>query len=94
MQQTDHGLLLRRAAVIGDGAVLDEQARKVRQLRPAKETNRYQNAWRRYTAAGQLTMVAQMSLESALKVEFPTLLATNAEKFYQMLLERAGVPLS
>ncbi|PKE27582.1 Replication protein [Rahnella sp. AA] len=76
------------------GAVLDEQTRKVRQLRPGKEATRYQNAWRRYAAGGQLTMVAQMSLENALKAEFPTLLATNAEKFYQLLLERAGVPLS
>ena len=76
------------------GAVLDEQARKVRQLRPKNSTATHENAWRRFTASGLLTTVAQMSLESALKAEFPTLLATDAETFYQRLLERAGVPLS
>lgn len=76
------------------GAVLDEQARKVRQLRPEKVATRYQNAWRRFIASGQLTMAGQMSVENALKNEFPTLLATDSEKFYQLLLERAGVPLS
>lgn len=76
------------------GAVLDEQARKVRQLRPKNTASTHKNAWWRLVASGSLTMAAQMALESALKTEFPALLATDAEKFYQLLLERAGVPLA
>jgi hypothetical protein len=76
------------------GAVLDEQARKVRQFRSEKESTRYQNAWRRYIAGGHLTMAGQLSVENAVKKQFPTLLSTDSEKFYQLLLERAGVPLS
>lgn len=67
---------------------------KVKRIRPDNvRANRHRDAWRRYTAGGQLTMVTQMQLEGALKTEFPMLLTTDSEKFYRMLLERAGVPL-
>ncbi len=70
---------------------LDRQADK---LSPRKGSDRYQNAWRRYTAGGELTMVMQMKLEQDLRAEFPQLQVTDAEKYYRLLLERAGVPLS
>lgn len=75
---------------------LNDHIPKVKRIRPdtVRANNRYRDAWRRYTSGGQLTMVTQMQLESALKTEFPTLLTTDSEKFYRLLLERAGVPLS
>lgn len=73
---------------------LEGHAGKLRQLRPRNGTDRFQNAWRRYTAGGQLTMVMQMTLEKDVKAEFPQLQVTDAEKYYRLLLERAGVPLS
>jgi hypothetical protein len=39
-------------------------------------------------------MATQMQIEGAIKTEFPTLMTTDSEKYYRMLLERAGVPLS
>ncbi|MEQ9927980.1 Replication protein [Pectobacterium parvum] len=75
-------------------AALDSYADKVRQLHPRKDGNRYQNAWRRYTASGELTMVTQMSLEREIRAAHPLLQTTDSEKFYRLLLERAGVPLS
>ncbi|MEA9392713.1 Replication protein [Acerihabitans sp. TG2] len=75
-------------------AVLDEQARKLRQLRPSTKSARYETAWRRYVASGQLTTARQMMLETALKAEFSQLQLTDTEKFYRLLLERAGVPLT
>jgi hypothetical protein len=77
------------------GAILDEQARKVRQLRDnGGKLNRHRNAWWRWVASGQCTQVLQMQIESAVKAEHPTLLASDAETFYRLLLERAGVPRS
>ena len=77
------------------GAILDEQARKVRQLRGnGGKENRHRNAWWNWVASGQCTHVLQMQLEGAVKAEHPTLLASDAETFYRLLLERAGVPLS
>lgn len=65
------------------GAILDEQARKVRQLRSnGNKMNQHRNAWWRWVASGQCTHVLQMQIESAVKAEHPT------------LLERTGVPLS
>lgn len=75
------------------GALLDEQARKVRQLRPATTSARYENAWRRYVAGGSLTMAMQMRLEGGLKSEQPSLYLSDKEAYYRTLLERAGVPL-
>lgn len=76
------------------GALLDEQARKVRQLRPATSPARYENAWRRYVVGGHLTMAMQMKLEGGLKAEQPSLYLNDKEAYYRLLLERAGVPLA
>jgi len=68
---------------------------KVKRIRPDNaRAARYRNAWWRWVASAQCTVVTQMQLEGSLKSEFPTLLATDSEKYYRMLLERAGVPLS
>lgn len=76
------------------GALLDEQARKVRQLRPETSSARYENAWRRYVAGGHLTMAMKMQLENGLKADQPSLYISDKEAYYRLLLERAGVPLS
>lgn len=73
---------------------LDGHADKLTHLRPRTGSDRYQNAWRRYTAGGELTMVMQMKLERDVRAEFPQLQVTDAEKYFRLLLERAGVPLS
>nr|WP_244989465.1 Replication protein [Erwinia rhapontici] len=73
---------------------LDGHASKLRQMRPSNGTERYQSAWRRHAASGALTMAMQMSLEKGVKDEFPQLNVTDTEKYYRLLLERAGVPLS
>lgn len=65
----------------------------LRQLRPRNGTDRYQSAWRRYAASGALTMAMQMTLEKGVKTEFPQLNVTDTEKYYRLLLERAGVTL-
>ena len=76
------------------GAVLDEQARKVRQLHTDNApVHRYRNAWWRWAASGQCTKVLQMRLESEVRVEHPSLMPDD-EKFYKLLLKRASVPLS
>ncbi|KAB8312641.1 Replication protein [Erwinia endophytica] len=75
------------------GAVLDEQARKLRQLRPARSERRYESAWRRYTASGQITRIAQMKSENDLKALYPLLHSTDPEKYYRLLLESAGITL-
>jgi len=72
---------------------LDGHAGTLRQLRPRNGTDRYQSAWRRHTASGALTMAMQMTLEKGVKAEFPQLNVTDAEKYYRLLLERAGVTL-
>lgn len=83
-----------RAQVEEDvGAVLDEQARKLRQLNPRKKTNRYESTWRRFIAGGQCTMAMQMTFEKALKAQHPLLHSTDPETYYRLLLERAGVTL-
>ncbi len=74
-------------------AALDGHAQKLRQLRPESTNGRWRTAWLRYAAAGQLTPVMQMKLERNLKDEFPQLHVSDAEKYYRLLLERAGVPL-
>lgn len=73
---------------------LDGHASKLQQMRPRNGTERYQSAWRRYTASGALTMAMQMTLEKGVKDEFPQLNVTDTEKYYRLLLKRAGVPLS
>nr|WP_199771361.1 Replication protein [Erwinia persicina] len=73
---------------------LDGHASKLQQMRPRNGTERYQSAWRRYTASGAVTMATQMMLEKGVKDEFPQLNVTDTEKYYRLLLERAGVPLS
>lgn len=75
------------------GAILDEQARKLRHLRQEKENRRYENAWRRFVASGQCTMAMQMTLERDLQAAFPQLRTTDPEQYYHQLLERAGVPI-
>lgn len=72
---------------------LDGHASKLQQMRPRIGTERYQSAWRRYAASGALTMAMQMTLEKGVKTEFPQLNLTDAEKYYRLLLERAGVTL-
>ncbi|AXU97998.1 Replication protein (plasmid) [Erwinia persicina] len=72
---------------------LDGHASKLQQMRPRIGTERYQSAWRRYAASGALTMAMQMTLEKGVKTEFPQLNVTDAEKYYRLLLERAGVTL-
>ncbi|KMV67166.1 Replication protein, partial [bacteria symbiont BFo1 of Frankliniella occidentalis] len=72
---------------------LDGHAANLRQLRPAKDSDRYRNAWRRHAASGALTMAMQMALEKSVKEAFPQLDVTDAEKYYRLLLERAGVTL-
>ncbi|KMV67214.1 Replication protein, partial [bacteria symbiont BFo1 of Frankliniella occidentalis] len=72
---------------------LDGHATNLRQLRPAKGSDRYRNAWRRYAAGGELTMAVQMKLEQSVRAEYPQLNVTDAEKYYRLLLERAGVTL-
>lgn len=54
---------------------------------------RYQQAWWRWTASDACTPVMRLKMESALKTEFPHLQTTDAEQYYRLLLERAGVPL-
>ncbi len=77
------------------GEILEEQARKVRQLRDnGSKMNHHRNAWWRWVASGQCTKVQQMQIEGAVNAEHPALLASDAETYYRLLLERAGVPLS
>lgn len=54
---------------------------------------RYQQAWWRWTVSDACTPVMRLKMESALKMEFPHLKTTDAEQYYRLLLERAGVPL-
>ncbi|WP_336804097.1 Replication protein [Erwinia aphidicola] len=72
---------------------LGGHAANLRQLRPARGSDRYRNAWRRYAAGGGLTMAVQMKLGQSVRAEYPQLNVTDAEKYYRLLLERAGVPL-
>lgn len=74
-------------------AVLDGHAQKLRQLRPQSGSARYRSAWQRWVSGGGCTYAVQLQMESKLKAEFPQLLLTDAEKYYRLLLERAGVPL-
>ncbi len=55
---------------------------------------RYQHAWWRWTASNACTPVMRLKMENSLKTEFPDLQITDAEQYYRLLLERAGVPLS
>ncbi|KFW97764.1 hypothetical protein [Pectobacterium carotovorum] len=64
-----------------------------RQSHQSNGSDRYQNAWRRYAASGELTMAMQMTLEKGVKADFPLLNVTDAEKYYRLLLERAGITL-
>jgi hypothetical protein len=68
---------------------------KLKRIRPDNaRSNRYRNAWWRWVGSAQCTMATQMQIEGAIKTEFPTLMTNDSEKYYRMLLERAGVPLS
>lgn len=63
-------------------------------IKKTKTTSaRYQNAWRRYASAGQLTPIMQMKIEQEIKAEYPNVHIGDSEKYYRLLLERAGVPL-
>jgi hypothetical protein len=75
-------------------AALSLHSQKVRQLPQRDTTGRHESAWRRYVAGGLCTTALQMSLEKSLKTEFPQLHISDTEKYYRLLLERAGVPLS
>ncbi|PIJ50048.1 Replication protein [Erwinia sp. OLTSP20] len=75
------------------GAVLDEQARKLRQLRAGKSDNRYESAWRRWVSGGGCTYAAQLRMENVVKAEHPLLHSTDPEQYYRLLLESAGITL-
>nr|CDM08048.1 Replication protein A [Erwinia amylovora] len=75
-------------------AALDGHSQKLRQLRPRGGTDRYQQAWTRWTSSPECYPALKYKLEAAVKDEHPQLHVTDAEKYYRMLLERAGVPLS
>jgi len=75
-------------------AALDGHSQKLRQLRPRGGTDRYQQAWTRWTSSPECYPALKYKLEAAVKAEHPQLHVTDAEKYYRMLLERAGVPLS
>lgn len=54
---------------------------------------RYQHAWWRWTASNACTPVMRLKMENSLKIEFPDLQITDAEQYYRLLLERAGILL-
>lgn len=75
-------------------ATLDGHAHKLRQLQPKKAgSNKFRDAWWRWSSSVECTRIEQMRLEAAVAFDNPQLLVTDSEKYYRMLLERAGVPL-
>lgn len=75
-------------------AALEGHEQKLRQLRPRKSSERYHDAWLRWSTSRQTFPAECWKLENALKAEYPHLHVTDPEKYYRLLLERAGVPLS
>ncbi len=74
-------------------AALDGHAQKLRQLRPESSTGRYRNAWQRWSVSGETYPAECWKLEQAVKAEHPQLHVSDPEKYYRLLLERAGVPM-
>ncbi|MCX8967215.1 Replication protein [Erwinia psidii] len=74
-------------------AALDGHAQKLRQLRPESATGRYRNAWQRWSVSGETYPAECWKLEQAVKAEHPQLHVSDPEKYFRLLLERAGVPL-
>lgn len=72
---------------------LDGHNHNLRQLRPKKERGRNEAAWLRLTAGVECPPAKRYILEKAVKADYPELHITDAEKYYGLLLERAGVPL-
>ena len=76
------------------GAILDEQQEKLRQMASKPNTSRYRQAWVRWSTSQEAPPAVTYRLEKALKAEFPELYFTDPEKYYQLLLDRAGVPIN
>lgn len=74
-------------------AALDGHPQKLHQLRPRDGADRYQQAWTRWTSSPECYPALKYKLEAGLKAEHPQLHVTDAEKYYRLLLERAGVPI-
>lgn len=72
-------------------AALNGYDKRIHKLKTASA--QYQNSWRRYASSGALTPIMQMRLEQDVKAENPHLHVSDSEKYYRLLLERAGVPL-
>lgn len=74
-------------------ATLDGHAGKLEQLRPRTDTTRWQNAWVRWSSSQECPPSKRYALEAAVKAEHPQLHITDAERYYRLLLESAGVSL-
>ncbi|WP_426768797.1 Replication protein [Erwinia aphidicola] len=72
---------------------LDSHAGKLRQLRPRNGSDRYQSAWVRWSSSDECPPSKRFTLEAAVKAEHPQLHVTDSEKYFRLLLERAGVTL-
>ncbi|WP_455865468.1 Replication protein [Pantoea agglomerans] len=74
-------------------AALDGHAGKLRQLRPRADAGRWQVAWVRWSSSQACQPAQRYTLEAAVKAEHPQIHVTDAERYYRLLLERAGVTL-
>lgn len=74
-------------------AALNGHAGKLQELRPRTETGRWQNAWVRWSSSQECPPSKRYALEAAVKAEHPQLHVTDAERYYRLLLESAGVSL-
>lgn len=58
---------------------------------PDSDKHRYQHAWCSWTASDACIPIMRLKMEIALKKEFPHLQYTDPEKYYRLLLEKAGI---
>jgi len=74
-------------------AALDGHAGKLRQLRPRTDAGRWQTAWVRWSSSQACPPAQRYTLEATVKAEHPQLHVTDTERYYRLLLERAGITL-
>lgn len=72
---------------------LNGHSDNLRQLRTQSGKGRNQAAWIRWSSSLECPPAKRYILERDVKAEFPQLHVTDAEKYYGLLLDRAGITL-